>query len=141
MKKLLIILFIFIIGLSSYAKQTKINAIPDEQLKSMDNSINTITKKIYGGAFLSPYDTSNLISIKIKLDDAMLTDAEAQYAPLYYKLGKIYQKRGSNMEAIECYQTIIENFPDTALAPMAATQLKKMGISIKLPVKNIESEE
>ena len=53
-----------------------------------------------------------------------------------YKLGKIYQKRGKTNEAIECYQAIIENFPDTALAPKAAYALRQMGIKVVLPQKN-----
>ena len=36
-------------------------------------------------------------------------------------------------EAIECYQTILENFPDTALAPKASQALKKLGVEVVTP--------
>ena len=143
MKKFFIILTILIIGLSSYAEKSKqASVIPDEQLAYMSITIDHITEKIYGGSFLSPSDTKALISVKIKLDDNMLISPESQYEPLYYKLGKVYQIRGEKREAIECYQSIIENFSDTALAPKAAQELKKMGINVVLPEKtNTETEE
>ncbi len=142
MKKIIILLLTFFIGVSAFAaKPKKETGITDEQLAVMSISIDAVTKKIYSGAFLSPTDTSALIGIKLKLDDNMLKTPDIRYTPLYYKLGKIYQKRNKNQEAIECYKTIIENFPDTALAPKAAQALKEMGINITLPQKNIEEEE
>ncbi len=143
MKKLITLLLIFSIGLCSFAaKAKKSSAIPDEQLAVMSLTIDHIMEKIYSGSFLSPSDTKALISVKIKLDDNMLISPESQYAPLYYKLGKVYQIRGEKKEAIECYQSIIENFTDTALAPKAAQELKKMGITVVLPEKtNTETEE
>ncbi len=143
MKKIVIFLFIFFIGLCSFAaKSNKTSVIPDEQLAYMSITIDHIMEKIYGGSFLAPSDTKALVSVKIKLDDNMLLSPEPQYAPLYYKLGKVYQIRGEKKEAVECYQTIIENFSDTALAPKAAQELKKMGITVVLPEnKNNETEE
>ncbi len=141
MKKILTLLLILTIGLSSFAAtQKKSKVISDEELAYMSITIDHITEKIYGGAFLSPKDTMALISVKIKLDDNMLVQPDKKYAPLYYKLGKIYQMRDNKDESIECYQAIIENFSDTALAPKAAAALKQMGINVKLP-ENINVEE
>ena len=33
-------------------------------------------------------------------------------------------------ESIECFQTILENFSDTALAPKAIANLKAMGVEV-----------
>lgn len=142
MKKFLTLLLIFIIGVSAFAAvKQKAGGISDNELAVMSISIDEVTKKIYSGVFLSPTDTSALIGIKLKLDDNMLQSPDVRYTPLYYKLGKIYQKRGKRQEAIECYQTIIENFPDTALAPKAAYELKNMGINVVVPQKTTEEEE
>ena len=142
MKKLVITFLILFIGLSSLASKTsKPSCIPDEELGLMSLKINHIIEKMYGGAFLSPSDSKTLIGIKIKLDDNMLLSPEPQYAPLYYKLGQIYQKRGDKKEAIDCYQTIIENFSDTVLAEKSVQELKTMGIEVKLPAKNTVEEE
>lgn len=144
MKKFVTVLLILVIGLSaSAAKTKKISGLSDEQIVSMNKTIDYVTRKMYAGAFLSPNDTSALIDIKIKLDDNMLLSADTRYAPLYYKLGKIYQKRAKKQEAVECYQAILENFSDTALAPKAAYALKQMGINVIIPTKiqNIDDEE
>lgn len=143
MKKIIILFILVSIGLCSFAASgKKVSGIPDEQLAYMSLTIDHIMEKIYGGSFLSPSDTKALISVKIKLDDNMLISPETQYAPLYYKLGKVYQIRGEKREAIECYQAIIENFSSTALAPKAAQELRKMGINVVLPEKtNSETEE
>ena len=142
MKKFLTLLLIFITGVSAFAAvKQKASGIPDNELAVMSISIDEVTKKIYSGVFLSPTDTAALIGIKLKLDDNMLQSPDIRYTPLYYKLGKIYQKRGKRQEAIECYQTIIENFPDTALGPKAAYELKNMGIDVVIPQKTIEEDE
>ena len=49
----------------------------------------------------------------------MLMSSSTELAPLYYKAGNVYKLRDMKPEAIECYQTILENFSDTALAPKA----------------------
>ena len=144
MKKLLILVFIFVLGLNVAAKNVKPAGLSDAELNNMNNTVDCITKKMYAGAFLSPENASTLIGIKIKLDDNMLLSPDSRYAVIYNKLGKIYQKRGKTNEAIECYQAIIENFPDTALAPKAAYALKQMGINVVLPQKidnNTDEEE
>ena len=45
------------------------------------------------------------------------------------------------IEAIECYQTVLENFSDTALAPKARTALEDLGITVTAPVETEESGE
>ena len=44
-------------------------------------------------------------------------------------------------EAIECYQTILENFSDTALAPKAKSALEELGVTVTAPVTSEDSEE
>lgn len=141
MKKIITLLLILFVGLSVNAKTKKVSGLSDNQLVSMNKSVDYITRKMYSGAFLSPSDTSALIGIKIKLDDNMLLSPDTRYAPLYYKLGKIYQRRAKKQEAIECYQAILENFPDTALAPKAAFALKQMGVNVVMPKRNSDSSD
>ena len=107
----------------------------------MSDDIDNLTKKIYGRALLSPQDTETLIGIKIKLDNSMLVATASELAPLYYKAGNVYKLRGMNPEAIDCYQTILENFSDTALAPKARAALESLGVTIAAPKAEEASEE
>ena len=100
----------------------------------MSDSIDKLTQKIYGRALLSPQDNEELIGIKIKLDNQMLMSSSTELAPLYYKAGNVYKLRDMKPEAIECYQTILENFSDTALAPKAKAALESLGVSVTAPV-------
>ena len=114
--------------------------IAQEQLDSMSKTVDVLTKKMYSNALFSPEDNSNLIDIKIKLDNQMLVAPDVTLAPLYYKVGLIYKAREMNQESIESFQTILENFAETPLAPKAVAQLNSMGIKVKLPEKKEESE-
>jgi len=115
------------------AKKSKKGGMAKKDIEEITITVNDLTQKIYAHSLFSPDDNKKLIEIKIKLDDAMLLNITPEFAPLYYKLGVIYKSREYKDEAIECYQTILENFGDTALAPKAQTELKKMGVKIKLP--------
>ena len=42
----------------------------------------------------------------------------------------MYKMREMTDEATECFQTILENFGDTALAPKAYQALKDMGVDV-----------
>jgi len=118
----------------------KAGKISKEEVQQMSDDIDNLTKKIYGRALLSPQDNEALIGIKIKLDNSMLVATASELAPLYYKVGNVYKLRGMNPEAIECYQTILENFSDTALAPKARAALGELGVTIEAPSANEESE-
>ena len=107
----------------------------------MSDNIDNLTQKIYGRALLSPQDNETLIGIKIKLDNQMLVSPSTELAPLYYKAGNIYRLRDMKPEAIECYQTVLENFSDTALAPKARTALESLGVTVAAPASTEESEE
>lgn len=124
---------------ASAAKKSK--KISTEDIDAMTTTIDTLTKKVYGRALLSPEDNQNLIEVKIKLDNQMLVAPDTTLAPLYYKAGDLYQKRQMKQEAIECYQTILENFADTALAPKARTSLRAMGIQVADPVEKAAGDE
>ena len=115
--------------------------ISKEEVQQMSDDIDNLTKKIYGRALLSPKDTETLIGIKIKLDNSMLVATASELAPLYYKAGNVYKLRGMNPEAIECYQTILENFSDTALAPKARAALESLGVTIAAPKADEAAEE
>ena len=67
--------------------------------------------------------------------------SEASFAPLYFKIGNIYRLRGQEKEAISCYQTILENFSETAYGPKARDILTEMGVEIRVPVETPEDEE
>ncbi|MBR1680801.1 hypothetical protein IJ707_03315 [bacterium] len=145
MKKLLIltlsaifVLVAFTMDASAAKKSKKISA---EDVEAMTATIDTLTKKVYGHALLSPEDNQNLIEVKIKLDNQMLMAPDPSLAPLYYKAGDLYKKREMKQEAVDCYQTILENFADTALAPKARTSLRAMGIQVADPVQKTASED
>lgn len=117
----------------------KSSKLSKEAIAEMSDSIDKLTQKIYGRALLSPQDNETLIGIKIKLDNQMLMSSSTELAPLYYKAGNVYKLRDMKPEAIECYQTILENFSDTALAPKAKAALESLGVTVTVPTTNEES--
>ena len=119
----------------------KSSKLSKEAIAQMSEDIDSLTKKIYARALLSPKDNETLIGIKIQLDNQMLSAANTELAPLYYKAGNIYRLRDMKPEAIDCYQTILENFSDTALAPKARAALEEMGIKVTMPTVSEEGEE
>jgi hypothetical protein len=126
------------IDVSAAKKSSKLSK---EEIAEMSDTIDNLTKKIYGRALLSPKDNEDLIGIKIKLDNQMLMASNPELAPLYYKAGNIYRLREMKPEAIECYQTVLENFSETALAPKARTALEQMGVEIAQPTNTEEETE
>lgn len=119
----------------------KSSKLSKEAIAEMSDSIDKLTQKIYGRALLSPQDNEILIGIKIKLDNQMLMSSSTELAPLYYKAGNVYKLRDMKPEAIECYQTILENFSDTALAPKAKAALESLGVTVTVPTTNEEAAE
>lgn len=146
MKKIVFLFFILIIFLvcnttadSSYAAKkatSKKSAISPALMKEMSDDVDYLTTKIYSGSLFSPEDNAKLIKIKIQLDNQMLVAADATLAPLYYKAGNLYKAREYKNEAIDCYQTILENFGDTALAPKALKELNSLGVKVNAPSAN-----
>ena len=112
------------------AKKTSAVKMAPETIESMQTQVDSLTKKIYGRALLSPEDNSELMGIKIKLDNQMLLEPDPALAPLYYKVGCMYKKREMTDESIECFQTVLENFGTTALAPKSYQALKDMGVDV-----------
>lgn len=117
------------------------SGIPSEKIEELHENVHYLTKKIYANSLFSPQDNEKLIDVKITLDTAMLSTPDPTYAPMYYNVGLVYVYRELKDEAIECFQTILENFGDTALAPKARKELTKMGIEVKAPVATEEDEE
>ena len=135
----LFVIIAFTMDASAAKKSSK--KLAPEAIENMTATIDNLTKKVYGHALLSPEDNQNLIEIKIKLDNQMLLLSDPSLAPLYYKAGYLYKMRDMNQEAVECFQTILENFADTALAPKARTSLRAMGIQVADPVKVSDEDE
>lgn len=141
MKKTLILLIIGMIVFSmaakdsQAAKKSKKSAavVTQDDINAMTETIDNLTRKVYSNSLFSPEDNSKMIEVKIKLDNQMLVSPDLSLAPLYYKAGNLYLAREYKKEAIECYQTILENFPDTALAPKASQALKKLGVEVVTP--------
>ncbi len=119
----------------------KSSKLSKEAIAQMSEDIDNLTKKIYARALLSPQDNETLIGIKIQLDNQMLSAANTELAPLYYKAGNVYRLRDMKPEAIDCYQTILENFSDTALAPKARAALEEMGIKVAAPAISDEEDD
>ena len=116
----------------------KSSKLSKEAITEMSETIDKLTQKIYGRALLSPQDNESLIGIKIKLDN-QLVSSSTELAPLYYKAGNVYKLRDMKPEAIECYQTILENFSDTALAPKARAALEELGVTVTAPAVTEET--
>lgn len=148
MKKLLLLLIVaifFICDIASNSTQaakktTKKSAISATQIKEMSENVDYLTTKIYAGSLFSPEDNSKLIQVKITLDNQMLISPDPTLAPLYYKAGNLYKAREYKTEAIDCYQTILENFGDTALAPKALKELNLLGVKVNLPKTDSKAE-
>ncbi len=123
------------------AKKKAKGGLNQEQMDTMNKDLNTLTRKIYSNSLFSPKDNETLINIKLDLDSAMLKSVSPEYAPMYYMEANILKKRHYKDEAIECYQTIMENFGDTAFAPKARQELLKMGVKIETEPSEVEGEE
>lgn len=141
-KKLLILFLvltvvgaIFCFDSADAKKSGKKGGISEDDMTAMSTTVDNLTKKMYGNGLFSPEDNQNLIDIKIKLDNQMLVASDPTLAPLYYKIAVLLKSRDMKDDAVDCFQTILENFADTALAPKAAAQLKLMGVDVKLPAK------
>lgn len=140
MKKFIILTLIGVVFASIFAidaqaarKSKAKSKISKEFLEQTETEIDRLTTKIYGRALLSPQDNESIITIKIKLDNQMIQGSAPELAPLYYKTGNILKMRNLNKDAIECYQTVLENFAGTAFAPKAKTALQEMGVEVKEP--------
>ena len=120
-------------NIAAASKKKGGGGITEEQATKIKADTDRLTKKIYANGLFSPSDNETLISIKMSLDSAMLMAPDPSFAPLYYNIGRIYAKRDMKDEAVECFQTILENFGDTALGPKSRIELEKMGVTIKLP--------
>lgn len=148
MKKLIVLLFVGIlivsaVSIDAYAakKGGKGKGLSAVQIQEMSNTVDNLTRKMYSRGLFSPEDNANLIEIKIKLDNQMLVSPDVSLAPLYYKVGVLYKSREMKNEAIDSFQTILENFSDTALAPKSRAQLVSMGVVVKEEVKTEEESE
>ena len=145
MKKIIlsvITIFLLLTAISLDVSAAKKSAkLSKEDIAEMSDTIDRLTQKIYGRALLSPADNEELIGIKIRLDNQMLMASNPSLAPLYYKAGNIYKLREMKPEAIECYQTVLENFSETALAPKARAALEQMGVEIAAPQTSSEETE
>lgn len=148
MKKLLTLLCLFSIVFclanidsveAARKKKTEASGLTQEQITSINSNIENLTKKIYSASLFSPQENAQIMQIKMQLDDQMLVSPDTAYAPLYYKLGNLFKARDYKNEAIDCYQTVLENFSDTAMAPKAVKELKALGVVIKDPAAEEET--
>ena len=138
----IITLFLLLSAISlDVSAAKKSSKLSKEDIAAMSETIDNLTQKIYGRALFSPQDNETLIGIKIKLDNQMLMAVNPALAPLYLKAGNIYKLRDMKPEAIECYQTVLENFSDTALAPKAKAYLESMGVEVASPTSSDENAE
>lgn len=106
-------------------------ALTEKQVEEINTTVTNLTKKMYTRELFSPKDSEDMIFSKIQLDMQMDVAPEPNLAPIYFRLGNLMKLREMKPEAIECYQTVLENFSDTAYAPKARAELKNMGVEIK----------
>ena len=121
-------------------KAVKKKGVSQEVLLEYTENIDNLTKKIYEREFFTPDDAKSLIALKLKLDEQMDILPEAAFAPIYFKIGNIFRMRGNEKDAITCYQTILENFADTAYGPKARDILTDMGVEIRTPSADSEDD-
>lgn len=114
-------------------KNVKKKGVNPEVITEITEKVNALTQKTYERELYTPEDSKTLITLKLQLDEQMDTLPEAVFAPLYFKIGNLYRLRGEEKDAIVCYQTILENFSETAYGPKAKDILTQMGVEIKLP--------
>lgn len=112
---------------------SKKKGIAQEVLVELTEKVDELTKKLYERELYSPEDARALVSLKLQLDEQMDILPEASFAPLYFKIGNIYRIRNQEEDAINCYQTILENFSDTVYGPKSRDILTKMGVEITTP--------
>lgn len=144
-----LVLFLLIVALilnqalpaDAAKKAVKKKGVSQEFLDDITTKVDNLTKKIYEKELYTPNDANQLIGLKLQLDEQMDILSEASFAPLYFKIGNIYRLRGQEKEAITCYQTILENFSETAYGPKARDILTEMGVEIRVPVETPEDEE
>ena len=122
-------------------KTVKKKGVSQEFLTEITEKANNLTKKIYERELYTPEDSKELISLKLRLDEQMDILSESSFAPIYFKIGNIYRLRGEEKEAISCYQTILENFSDTAYGPKSRDILTQMGVEIKMPMDDEEDND
>lgn len=125
-------------GDSLAAKKKK--KLTPEELTQISDTTNRLVKKVYSYSLFSPKDNETLIDLKIKLDDYLPTNTtNPDFPALYYKVGYVYEQREYKDDAIECFKTILENFPDSPYTTKAANELKKMGVKIENPAAGTTS--
>ena len=113
------------------AKKSSRGGGAEKQIKQADETISNLTKKFYTRELFSPEDSDSLITVKLAIDSQMDVSAEPALAPVYFKTGHLFRLREMNEEAVDCFQTILENFGDTVYAPKARQELREMGVDIK----------
>ena len=121
-------------------KNVKKKGVSQEVITDITTKVNTLTQKVYERELYTPEDSKSLITLKLQLDEQMDNLPEAAFAPLYFKIGNIYRMRGNEKDAIVCYQTILENFSDTAYGPKAKDILTQMGVEIRVPIEDDEED-
>ena len=112
------------------AAKGKKKGVSQEKLDEYTQSVDNLTKKIYRRELYTPEDADSLIALKLQLDEQMDILPEANFAPIYFKIGNIFRLRGEEKDAIICYQTILENFSQTAYGPKSRDILTEMGVEI-----------
>lgn len=115
------------------AAKGKKKGVSQEKLDEYTKNIDDLTKKLYRRELYTPEDADSLIALKLELDEQMDILPEANFAPLYFKIGNIFRLRGEDKDAIVCYQTVLENFSQTAYGPKSKDILVEMGVEINPP--------
>ena len=141
MKQLLSVLVLVILAMALVLNQMlpadaakgKKKGVSQEKLDEYTKNIDDLTKKIYRRELYTPEDADSLIALKLELDEQMDILPEANFAPLYFKIGNIFRLRGEDKDAITCYQTVLENFSQTAYGPKSKDILVEMGVEINPP--------
>lgn len=121
-------------------KAAKKKGVAQEVITELTQKADELTKKIYERELYTPLDARELVSLKLQLDEQMDIMPEASFAPIYFKIGNIYRLRNQEEDAINCYQTILENFSDTVYGPKSRDILTKMGVEIALPNEDEDDE-
>jgi len=127
----------FIFSDDALAAKKKKKLTPEETTQ-MSDTASKLVKKVYSYSLFSPKDNENLIDLKLKLDDYLPANTtNPDFPALYFRVGYVYEQREYKDDAIECFKTILENFPDSPFTAKATNELKKMGVKIENPAAGI----
>ncbi|HSA05615.1 MAG TPA: hypothetical protein P5556_00390 [Candidatus Gastranaerophilales bacterium] len=129
---LIIAVFQFAVFCEPLEAAKKAKGLDEEQVKKIEENIDILTKKIHAYSLFSPEDSDILVEIKSQLNSIADTNLkDPLYAKLFYNAAFLFKEREYNQDAIQCFNVVIKNFPETVYSNRALSELKKLGVNLE----------